>query len=57
MLAKLLKMKQKKKGWLLSTLASSLLGNILTGKEAKAKTYTQGVIRAGKSKIRAGQYY
>ena len=40
---------------LLDTLGVSLLGILLTGKGVKAKIPRQGVIRAGKGTVRAGQ--
>ena len=56
MLAKQLKLKQRKKGlclsMLLCTLGSSLLGNILISKEAKAKIYVRRLLRVGQGKIR-----
>ena len=49
-------------GMLLGTLGTSLLGNLLTAKGVKTKIFAnkanipgQGVIRAGKWAIRAGQ--
>ena len=42
---------------LLGTLGASLLGNLLTGKEAIAKDQGQGIYRAGKGRevLRAGE--
>ena len=40
---------------LLGTLGPSLLGNLLTGKEAIATRQVWGRIMAGKDKIRAGK--
>ena len=40
---------------LLGTISAILLGNLLTGKRVKAEIPEQGVIRASKEKIRAGQ--
>ena len=40
---------------LLGTLGASLLGNLLTGKEATAVSERRGTIRAGEGTIRAGQ--
>ena len=40
---------------LLVTSGASLLGNVLTGKEVKAKIHSRGVIKAGEGTIRAGQ--
>ena len=39
---------------LLCTLGSSLLGNILISKEAKAKLYVSRLLRVGQRKIRVG---
>ena len=39
---------------LLCTLGSSLLGNILISKEAKAKIYVRRLLRVGQGKIRVG---
>ena len=40
---------------LLGTLGASLFGNLLASKGVKAKILGQGVIRAGKRTIKAGQ--
>ena len=50
--------KEQKDGFhrmLLSTLGSSLLGNLLTSKGVKPEVPGRGVITAGKVNIRAGQ--
>ena len=50
--------KEQKRGclrMLLGTISAILLGNLLTGKRVKAEIPGQGVIRASKEKIRAGQ--
>ena len=57
-LGKRSKMEQKKKGggfrgMLLGRLGASLLGNLLTGKEIKAKIPEAGVMRAGEGATRA----
>ena len=50
--------KQQKRGFLrmlLGTLGASLLGNLLTGKGARATSQGGGAIRAGQGIVRAGQ--
>ena len=42
-------------GMLLGILGAGLLGNLLTGKGAKAKILGKRVMRAGEGTIRAGQ--
>ena len=50
--------KEQKEGFwsmFLSALVASLLGNILTCKEATAMSHGQGIIRAGEGIIRVGK--
>ena len=51
-------MKQKNKmvdSMLLGTLGASLLGNILTGKRVKIRSWGQGLMRNGNGTTRVGQ--